>query len=284
MYTDLINPLPKTINIKGTLFQFDSPKIMGIINLSPDSFFENDAKKQESELLKKVAEFIDNGADIIDIGGSSTKPNSVLPSVKEELKRVVPALKSIRKRFSKTIISIDTARNEVAREAIKYGADIVNDVSGGFNDDSLLETVSNASCPYILTHNVDHGINNGLMDPSQNTIKELIRFFSQKISELNDRGIYDIIIDPGFGFSKNTPQNYDIIKNFELLHILDAPILVGVSRKSMIYNTLDKGAQDVLNGSSILHAFLISKNASIFRVHDVKEMNEVKKLWEVSFS
>ena len=284
MYTDIINPLPKSINIKGTLFQFDTPKIMGIINLSPDSFYENDAKIRASDLLKKVAGFINNGADIIDLGGSSTKPNSVLPSAKEELKRILPALKSIRKNFPEVLISIDTVRNEVAQQAIKYGADIVNDVSGGFNDNHLLDTVAKNGCPYILTHNIDSSINNGVMDKSKNTIKEVIRFFSQKISELNKMGINDIIIDPGFGFSKNISQNYDIVKYFELLQILETPILIGVSRKSMVYKTLDQEAQEALNGSSILHAFLISKNTSVFRVHDVKEMNEVKKLWEVSFS
>ena len=283
MYTDLLNPLPKTINIKGTLFQFDTPKIMGIINLSPDSFYENDAEKKETALLKKIESFIANGADIIDIGGSSTKPNSSLPSAKEELDRVIEPLKLIRKEFPNLIISIDTVRNEVAQQTLDIGADIINDVSGGYDNSKMLELVAKFKCPYILTHNIEGGINKNVMDDSKNTIKELIQFFSKKISELNAKGIYDIIIDPGFGFSKRLKQNFEIVQNFELLHILNTPIMAGISRKSMIYKPLEIESTDALNGTTAMHAFILSKKASLFRVHDVQEMNEVKKLWELSF-
>ncbi|MFL2664201.1 MAG: dihydropteroate synthase [Crocinitomicaceae bacterium] len=283
MYTDLLNPLPKTINIKGTLFQFDTPKIMGIINLSPDSFYENDAEKKETALLKKIESFIANGADIIDIGGSSTKPNSSLPSAKEELDRVIEPLKLIRKEFPNLIISIDTVRNEVAQQTLEIGADIINDVSGGYDNSKMLELVAKFKCPYILTHNIEGGINKNVMDDSKNTIKELIQFFSKKISELNAKGIYDIIIDPGFGFSKRLKQNFEIVQNFELLHILNTPIMAGISRKSMIYKPLEIESTDALNGTTAMHAFILSKKASLFRVHDVQEMNEVKKLWELSF-
>tara|TARA_B100000524_G_scaffold110751_3_gene53704 strand:- start:18063 stop:18917 length:855 start_codon:yes stop_codon:yes gene_type:complete len=283
MYTDLLNPLPKTINIKGDLFQFDTPKIMGIINLSPDSFYENDAKKKETALLKKIESFIANGVDIIDIGGSSTKPNSSLPSTKEELSRVVEPLKLIRKEFPKLILSVDTVRKEVAQQALEIGADIINDVSGGYDNTKMLDVIRKFKCPYILTHNIKGDINKNVMDDSKNTIKELIQFFSKKISELNSNGIHDIIIDPGFGFSKSLEQNFEIIKNFDLLHILNTPILVGISRKSMIYKPLEIQSKDALNGTTAMHAFILSKNASLFRVHDVQEMNEVKKLWELSF-
>ena len=283
MYTDLLNPLPKTINIKGDLFQFDTPKIMGIINLSPDSFYENDAKKKETALLKKIESFIANGVDIIDIGGSSTKPNSSLPSTKEELSRVVEPLKLIRKEFPKLILSVDTVRKEVAQQALEIGADIINDVSGGYDNTKMLDVIRKFKCPYILTHNIKGDINKNVMDDSKNTIKELIQFFSKKISELNTNGIHDIIIDPGFGFSKSLEQNFEIIKNFDLLHILNTPILVGISRKSMIYKPLEIQSKDALNGTTAMHAFILSKNASLFRVHDVQEMNEVKKLWELSF-
>ena len=283
MYTDPLNTLPKTINIKGILFPFDTPKIMGIINLSPDSFYENDAEKKETALLKKIEYFISNGADIIDIGGSSTRPNSSLPSVDEELSRVLPSLSAIRKEFPSVVISIDTVRKEVAQQSLEIGADIINDVSGGYNNNGMFEVVSKFKCPYILTHNIEGGINKNVMDESKNTIKELIKFFSNKISELNSLGIYDIIIDPGFGFSKNVKQNFEIIKNFELLDILNTPILAGISRKSMIYKPLKIKSKDALNGTTAMHAFILSKKASIFRVHDVQEMNEVKKLWELSF-
>ena len=147
----------------------------------------------------------------------------------------------------------------------------------------MWKTVEKYKCPYILTHNIDGGINKSVMSESKNTIVELIRFFSKKITELQEKGIYDIIIDPGFGFSKSLNQNYEIVKNFDLLHILNVPILVGVSRKSMIFKALQSDANAALNGTTAMHALLISKNASIFRVHDVHEMNEVKKLWELSF-
>ena len=283
MYRESLNPLPKTINIKGALFQFDKPKIMGIINLSPDSFYENDAKKKERELIKKVSSFIENGADIIDLGGSTTKPTAELPALEDELKRVVGPLKQIRAAFPKLIISVDTVRPEVAEKCLEIGADIINDVSGGFHSQQMWKTVEKYKCPYILTHNIDGGINKSVMSESKNTIVELIRFFSKKITELQEKGIYDIIIDPGFGFSKSLNQNYEIVKNFNLLHILNVPILVGVSRKSMIFKALESDANAALNGTTAMHAMLISKNASIFRVHDVHEMNEVKKLWELSF-
>ena len=283
MYRESLNPLPKTINIKGALFQFDKPKIMGIINLSPDSFYENDAKKKERELIKKVSSFIENGVDIIDLGGSTTKPNAELPALEDELKRVVGPLKQIRAAFPKLIISVDTVRPEIAEKCLEIGADIINDVSGGFHSQQMWKTVEKYKCPYILTHNIDGGINKSVMSESKNTIVELIRFFSKKITELQEKGIYDIIIDPGFGFSKSLNQNYEIVKNFNLLHILNVPILVGVSRKSMIFKALESDANAALNGTTAMHAMLISKNASIFRVHDVHEMNEVKKLWELSF-
>ena len=283
MYRESLNPLPKTINIKGALFQFDKPKIMGIINLSPDSFYENDAKKKERELIKKVSSFIENGADIIDLGGSTTKPNAELPALEDELKRVVGPLQQIRAAFPKLIISVDTVRPEVAEKCLEIGADIINDVSGGFHSQQMWKTVEKYKCPYILTHNIDGGINKSVMSEAKNTIVELIRFFSKKITELQEKGIYDIIIDPGFGFSKSLNQNYEIVKNFNLLHILNVPILVGVSRKSMIFKALESDANAALNGTTAMHAMLISKNASIFRVHDVHEMNEVKKLWELSF-
>lgn len=272
------------MNINGNLFQFDTPKIMGIINLSPDSFYENDAAQKETLLLKKVDQFIENGADIIDLGGSSTRPGSDLPSPEEELKRILKPLQAIRKKYPKIPISIDTVRAEIAEKALENGADLINDVSGGVESKKMVSVLKKYNCPYILTHNLQETINKGVMEDSKNTIKELIQFFSKKISEMNQMGVHDIIIDPGFGFSKSIAQNFQIVKDFEMLHVLDSPILVGVSRKSMVYKTLNINTQDALNGSSVMHAFLISKKASIFRVHDVKEMNQVKKLWESSFS
>ena len=282
MYIDQKIYKAKSININGKLFQFDEPKIMGIINLSHDSFYENDTKSPTKDILNKVKRFIGNGADIIDIGGASTRPGAKLPSVKEELNRVLPILQKIRTKFPEVIISIDTVRSKVAEEAVLNGANIINDVSGGYGDQKIMEVASRLKCPYILTHNIENSINSDQLK-SDHVIKELIRFFSQRIKELKEKGVYDIIIDPGFGFSKNREQNFNLIQFFEMLHVLHTPILVGVSRKSMIYQTIGGNAEESLNGTTAMHSFLISRNASIFRVHDVNEMKEVKKLWKASF-
>ena len=282
MYIDQKIYKAKSININGKLFQFDEPKIMGIINLSHDSFYENDTKSPTKDILNKVKRFIGNGADIIDIGGASTRPGAKLPSVKEELNRVLPILRKIRNKFPEVIISIDTVRSKVAEEAVLNGANIINDVSGGYGDQKIMEVSSRLKCPYILTHNIEKSINSDQLK-SDHVIKEQIRFFSQRIKELKEKGVYDIIIDPGFGFSKNREQNFNLIQFFEMLHVLHTPILVGVSRKSMIYQTIGGNAEESLNGTTAMHSFLISRNASIFRVHDVNEMKEVKKLWKASF-
>ena len=282
MYIDQKIYKAKSININGKLFQFDEPKIMGIINLSHDSFYENDTKSPIKDILNKVKRFIGNGADIIDIGGASTRPGAKLPSVKEELNRVLPILRKIRTKFPEVIISIDTVRSKVAEEAVLNGANIINDVSGGYGDQKIMEVSSRLKCPYISTHNIEKSINSDQLK-SDHVIKEQIRFFSQRIKDLKEKGVYDIIIDPGFGFSKNREQNFNLIQFFEMLHVLHTPILVGVSRKSMIYQTIGGNAEESLNGTTAMHSFLISRNASIFRVHDVNEMKEVKKLWKASF-
>ena len=282
MYIDQKIFKAQSINVKGKLFHFDEPKIMGIINLSEDSFYENDAQTPNKEIIHKIEGFIKHGANIIDLGGASTRPNAKLPSVKIELSRVIPVLMAVRKKFPKIILSVDTVRSKVAEEALLNGADLINDVSGGYSDKKILSVVHKYRCPYILTHNLEHSVNSQKLE-SQNTIKEVIRFFSKRIQELQTIGIYDIIIDPGFGFSKTIQQDYELIKNFEMLHLLNTPILAGVSRKSLVYKNLDLNPETSLNGTTAIHSFLISRNASLFRVHDIKEMQEVKMLWKASF-
>ena len=282
MYIDQKIYKAQSINVKGKLFHFDEPKIMGIINLSYDSFYENDSGSSAKDLLTKIQFFIDNGAEIIDIGGASTKPGSKSPSVKEEINRVIPIIKKIRPKFPDIIISVDTVRSSVAEDALFSGADIINDVSGGYGDKKMFEILKKYRCPYILTHNIKKSINNDKLE-SESVIKDVLRFFSKKIKELKSYGVYDIIIDPGFGFSKSLEQNYELINYFEMLHVLHTPILVGISRKSMIYDTIKSKPNDSLIGTSIIHSFLISRNASLFRVHDVKEMKDVKMLWKASY-
>jgi dihydropteroate synthase len=266
------------INLKGNLYDLNSPKIMGIINCTPDSFYSESRKTQIVEILKTIESMLENGVDIIDIGGASTRPNAEIPSIDEEIKRIHEPLKAIRKEFKDIVISLDTMRNEVAQVSIDEGISIINDISGGLYDEKLLELVAKKKIPYILTFNNGNEINKVPLISERNVLMESIMFFSDKIQKLKNLGINDIIIDPGFGFDKTLDENFLLLNNFELLQILEKPILVGISRKSMIYKKLGIAPEDSLNGTTILNTALFLKNTSIFRVHDVKEMNQIKQL------
>jgi len=266
------------INLKGNLYDLNSPKIMGIINCTPDSFYSESRKTQKDEILKTIESMLENGVDIIDIGGASTRPNAEIPSVDEEIKRILEPLKAIRKEFKDIVISLDTMRNEVAQVGIDEGISIINDISGGLYDEKLLELVAKKKIPYILTFNNGNEINKVPLISERNVLMESIMFFSDKIQKLKNLGINDIIIDPGFGFDKTLDENFSLFNNFELLQILEKPILVGISRKSMIYKKLGIAPEDSLNGTTILNTALFLKNTSIFRVHDVKEMKQIKQL------
>jgi dihydropteroate synthase len=266
------------INLKGNLYDLNSPKIMGIINCTPDSFYSESRKTQIVEILKTIESMLENGVDIIDIGGASTRPNAEIPSVDDEIKRIHEPLKAIRKEFKDIVISLDTMRNEVAQVGIDEGISIINDISGGLYDEKLLELVAKKKIPYILTFNNGNEINKVPLISERNVLMESIMFFSDKIQKLKNLGINDIIIDPGFGFDKTLDENFSLFNNFELLQILEKPILVGISRKSMIYKKLGIAPEDSLNGTTILNTALFLKNTSIFRVHDVKEMKQIKQL------
>jgi dihydropteroate synthase len=251
---------------------------MGIINCTPDSFYSESRKTQIVEILKTIESMLENGVDIIDIGGASTRPNAEIPSVDDEIKRIHEPLKAIRKEFKDIVISLDTMRNEVAQVGIDEGISIINDISGGLYDEKLLELVAKKKIPYILTFNNGNEINKVPLISERNVLMESIMFFSDKIQKLKNLGINDIIIDPGFGFDKTLDENFSLFNNFELLQILEKPILVGISRKSMIYKKLGIAPEDSLNGTTILNTALFLKNTSIFRVHDVKEMKQIKQL------
>jgi dihydropteroate synthase len=266
------------INLKGNLYDLNSPKIMGIINCTPDSFYSGSRKTLVSDILKTVESMLENGVDIIDIGGASTRPNAVMPSVEEEISRIHTPLKTIRKEFKELIISLDTMRHEVAKIGIEEGISIINDVSGGLNDQNLIELVAAKKIPYILTFNNSNEINITPLDNKRNILKESIVFFSERIKDLETQGINDLIIDPGFGFDKTLEENYTLLNNLELLQLLEKPLLVGISRKSMIYKKLGVAPEDSINGTTILNTTAFLKNASIFRVHDVKEMFQIKQL------
>ena len=221
---------------------------------------------------------INDGASIIDIGGYSSRPGAEDISVESELSRVLTVIKAIKHKFPETLISIDTFRSEVAKKAVKAGADIINDISGGSLDKKMFNTVSELNVPYIIMHMKGNPRNMIKKTKYEDVLKEIIRYFSKKIHLATKAGIKDIIIDPGFGFAKNVEQNFDILNNLDYLKFLDKPILIGVSRKSMIYKTLEVTPKDALNGSTVLHTISLLKGAKIIRTHDVKEANEAIKL------
>jgi dihydropteroate synthase len=251
---------------------------MGIINCTPDSFYSESRKTHIHEILKTVESMLENGVDIIDIGGASTRPNAIIPNIDEEIARIHEPIKAIRKEFKDLVISLDTMRSKVAEIGINEGISIINDVSGGSYDWEIIELVAEKKIPYILTYNNGNEVNTVPLASNRNILMESIKFFSERIQKLKNSGINDIIIDPGFGFDKTLEENFSLLNNFELLQILEKPILVGISRKSMIYNKIGIAPDESLNGTTVLNTVTFLKNASIFRVHDVKEMNEIRKL------
>lgn len=267
-----------TIKLKERLLDLSSPMIMGILNVTPDSFYDGGFYDNQKKVIDQVEKMINDGASIIDIGGYSSRPGADNISPDVELARVLPIVKLIKERFSKILISIDTFRSEVAKQCVENGADIINDISGGSLDSKMFETVAKLNVPFIIMHM--RGNPSNMMDKTdyENIIEEMENYFSKKIELAKSFGVNDIIIDPGFGFAKTTKQNFDILKNLTYLKKLDKPLLVGVSRKSMIYKTLNLSPIDSLNGSTVLHTISLMKGANIIRVHDVKEANECIRL------
>ena len=267
-----------TIKLKERLLDLSGPMIMGILNVTPDSFYDGGFYDNQKKVIDQVEKMINDGASIIDIGGYSSRPGADNISPDVELARVLPIVKLIKERFSKILISIDTFRSEVAKQCVENGADIINDISGGSLDSKMFETVAKLNVPYIIMHM--RGNPSNMMDKTdyENIIEEMENYFSKKIELAKSFGVNDIIIDPGFGFAKTTKQNFDILKNLTYLKKLDKPLLVGVSRKSMIYKTLNLSPIDSLNGSTVLHTISLMKGANIIRVHDVKEANECIRL------
>ena len=270
-----------TLNCQGQLLDLARPRIMGILNITPDSFFDGGRYQTEKALLIQVEKMLSEGADIIDIGGMSSRPGAKLIPVDEELNRVLPAVKIILKEHPKTIISIDTVRGEVARQTIEAGAAMVNDISAGTIDPEMFKIVGAINCPYILMHiqgipeNMQKSINY-----DGHVVTSVLDFLIEKMGELRALNVKDIVIDPGFGFGKTIDHNYELLKNLSSFRILEVPILVGLSRKSMIHKLLDITAETALNGTTALHFAALENNAKILRVHDVLEARETLTLWE----
>ena len=266
------------LNIKGSLLDLSSPKIMGILNVTPDSFYDGGVYSNENEILKQAEKMILDGVDIIDIGGYSSKPGAKKITIKEEEKRVLPIIKLIYKTFKKTIISVDTFRSEIAEKSLNAGASIINDISGGDFDNNIYKIAERYKAPYIMMHMKGNPSNMQINPTYQNINYEIIKDLSKKIDFAQKKGVCDIIIDPGFGFGKTIEHNYQILNNLKLYKVLHKPILIGVSRKSMIYKLLKTDPSKALNGTTALNTIALINGANILRVHDVKQANEVIKL------
>ena len=268
-----------TLNCKGRLLIIDNPLVMGIINATPDSFYGGSRFNGIDGIARQAEKMLADGADIIDIGGQSTRPGSELIPAEEEIKRVVPAIKSVAEKFPKAYISIDTFYSNVAAAAVDAGACIVNDISAGSMDNKMIETVIALKVPYILMHMNGTPQNMQQNANYDNVIREVLDFFIAKTNELKNAGIIDVIIDPGFGFAKTIDHNFDILKNLSVFKMLDKPLMVGISRKSTIYKTLGINADEALNGTTVLNTIALMNGASILRVHDVKEAKEAITLF-----
>lgn len=267
------------INCKGKLIDLSHPKIMGILNTTPDSFFSGSRSQNIDSALKRIEKLLTEGADFIDIGGMSTRSGSAEVSESEELERVVPVVEKAVLEFPEIIISVDTYRSKVARETVEVGAAIINDISAGSMDEELLKTVADLKVPYILMH-MQGSPQNMQTNPSYGDVTlEVNEFLSMKINELKSLGIHDIILDPGFGFGKTLEHNYELFRQINTLGFGDFPLLVGISRKSMITQLFEISAEEALNGTSVLNTMALEKGAKILRVHDVKEAKQALEIW-----
>ncbi len=273
-----------TINCKGKLVDLSSPKVMGILNITPDSFYDGGKYKNASDILSQTEKMLTEGATFIDVGAYSSRPGARHISEAEELQRIVPVINLLVKEFPKIVISVDTFRSKIATETIYAGASIVNDISGGNMDVKMFETVANLQVPYILMHMLGTPQNMQKNPVYNDVTKDIISFFATQIHKLHQLKLNDVIIDVGFGFGKTIPHNFEILKNLSLFKSLDAPILAGISRKSMLYKTLDISAQEALNATTSANTIALLNGANILRVHDVKEAIEAVKIVEqISF-
>ena len=270
-----------TLNCKGRLLTVDKPLVMAIINCTPDSFFEESRSGNSDQLLEKAGQMIADGAAILDIGGQSTRPGSSRVSESEELERVIQSITAIHQHFPNIIISIDTYYSLVAKEAVRAGASIVNDISAGSIDKNMFATVAQLGVPYILMHKQGDLANMQQRPQYKNVTLEVLDFFINEIAKIKKAGIKDIIIDPGFGFGKTMQHNFQLLREMDRLKILQLPIMLGISRKSMVYKPLNVTAKDALNGTTVLHTIGLMNGASILRAHDVKEACEAINLFNL---
>jgi dihydropteroate synthase len=270
------------LTINGKLFTFERPIVMGIVNCTPDSFYAESQNEAFEAQVKTIDQHVREGADWIDIGGYSSRPGALDISENEEIERVIPAIQYTVKKYPEIIISIDTFRSHVAHKAIEAGAHIVNDISGGLGDENMFSIVGKLKCPFILMHMKGTPQTMQTENNYSDLIKDIALFFSEQIARAQAAGIVDIILDPGFGFAKDTAQNFELFHSLPYFQLFKRPILVGISRKSMIYKTLETTPEKALNGTTVLNTLALQNGAAILRVHDVRAAKEVVTLCELA--
>lgn len=272
---------PYSLNLRGRLTEISSPKVMGIVNVTPDSFYAQSRKQTAREIGEQVNKMLDEGADMIDVGAYSSRPGASDVSPEEEMNRLARALDIIREQHPEVIVSVDTFRAKVAQECVeRYGADIINDISGGDLDPEMFETAAALNVPYILMHMKGTPQDMQKAPCYNHLMSEMLQYFAERIDRLHLLGLNDIILDPGFGFAKTLGHNYQLMKHLSELHTLGLPLLAGISRKSMIYRLLDSTPQEALNGTTVLNTLALVQGASVLRVHDVKAACEAVKIVE----
>lgn len=269
-----------TINCRGILLDLTSPIVMGILNVTPDSFFADSRAKNVVSLLEQAEKHLSEGATILDIGGMSTRPGAEMINESTELNRIVPAIRAITRAFPKAIVSVDTFRAAIARACVQEGAHIVNDISGGTLDDKMFATVAGLNVPYILMHTKGTPQTMQSLTQYEDITLEILDFFIEKVGILRGLGVKDIILDVGFGFAKNTNQNFELLRKLSVFKIIECPILAGISRKGMIWKTLGITADESLNGTTAAHVYALQGGAKILRVHDVKAAVETIRIFE----
>ena len=270
----------KTINCLGNLIDLESPKVMGILNLTPDSFYDGGKYKSEKQILNQVEKMLTEGATFIDLGAYSSRPGASHVSLEEERSRLLPALTLILREFDKALVSVDTFRSRIARECVDAGAALINDISAGHLDPEMISTIAQLQVPYIIMHMKGNPQDMQSRTAYDNLVKEIIYYFSERIFELRKLGENDIIIDPGYGFSKTLDQNYELLGKSELLGNLELPVLTGVSRKSMLYNLIGTDPEEVIAATVAAQVIALLKGTNILRVHDVKEAMQAIQIVE----
>jgi dihydropteroate synthase len=267
-----------TINCKGKLVDLSSPKIMGILNITPNSFYDGGKYKTDKEILNQAEKMLNEGADFIDLGAYSSKPSAEFFSEEEEIFRIIPVIELLLNTFPDLYLSIDTFRAGVAKVSVEAGAAVINDISAGLLDQEMIATVADLQVPYIMMHMRENPKTMQSMTDYEDVLVEIRKYFSERVAVARQAKINDIILDPGFGFAKTLSQNYELMSKMELLDVFDLPVLVGISRKSMLYNLLNISPEQALNGTTVLNTVALQKGANILRVHDVKEAVQTREI------